>query len=64
LPAEAPAFSWVGKVDTAGLRYVASKRGRRYYAIDDPIAQLVRLEDFVGYRTADEAEAAGKVSAP
>jgi len=63
LPAEAPAFSWVGKVDTAGLQYVVSKRGRWYYAIDDPVAQLIRMEDFVGYRTAEEAEAS-KILAP
>jgi energy-coupling factor transporter ATP-binding protein EcfA2 len=64
VPAEAPEFSWVGKVDTAGLRYVASKRGRWYYAIDDPAARLIREEDFVGYATAQEAEAAGKSPAP
>jgi eukaryotic-like serine/threonine-protein kinase len=64
LPAEAPTFSWVGKVDTAGLRYVASKRGRWYYAGDDPRARLIRLEDFVGYATREEAEAAQKAPAP
>lgn len=64
LPAEPPPFSWVGKVDTAGVAYVASKRGRRYYAIGDPSARLIRLEDFVGYKTADEAEADGKTPAP
>jgi eukaryotic-like serine/threonine-protein kinase len=64
LPDEPPAFSWVGKVDTAGLACVASKRGRRYYAVDDPAARLIRLEDFVGYKTPAEAEADGKTPAP
>ncbi len=64
LPAEAPAFSWVGRVDTTGVQYVASKRGRWYYSIGDPVARLIRLEDFVGYRTAEEAQSAGRVPAP
>ncbi len=60
----APAFSWVGKVDTAGLACVASKRGVHFYRLDDPAAALIRLEDFVGYKTVAEARADGKTPAP
>jgi len=58
----APPFSWVGKHDTTGLRFVASKRGRYFYPIKHPIAQLIRSEDFVGYKSFDEARADGKIS--
>jgi serine/threonine-protein kinase len=62
LPAPPPAsFSWVGKHDTTGLRFVASKRGRYYYPISHPTAQLIRSEDFVGYKSVDEAGADGKI---
>jgi len=56
----APSFSWIGKVDATGLRFVASRRGIHFYRIDDPRAVLIREEDFVGFKTAAEAEANGK----
>ena len=58
---EPPAFSWVGKVDPTGFKFVASKRGVHFYPIDDPAAVLIRQEDFVGYRTAAAAQADGKI---
>ncbi len=63
-PTEAPAFSWIGKVDASGLRFVASKRGRYFWPIDAPEAVFIRAEDFVGYRTVAAARADGKVPAP
>jgi len=60
---KAPAFSWVGKVDSTGLRFVASRRGPHFYRIEDPQAVLIRAEDFVGYKTAAEAAATGKTPA-
>jgi len=59
--AEAPPFSWVGKHDTVGLRFVASKRGRRFYPVNHPDAQLIRSEDFVGYKSEAEALADDKI---
>jgi eukaryotic-like serine/threonine-protein kinase len=55
-----PAFSWVGKKDPTGFQFVASKQGLHFYPIDDPTAALIRWEDFVGYRTAADAQADGK----
>ena len=59
-PNRAPAFSWVGKVDTTGLQFVASRRGQHAYRIDDPLAALIRAEDSLGYKTAADAAADGK----
>ena len=58
--AEAPPFSWVGKVDTKDVKFVASKRGRHFYPIDAPAARWIRLDDYVGYKTAQDARADGK----
>lgn len=57
----APSFSWVGKRGTAGLRFVASRRGRYFYPIRHPTARLIRSEDFVGYKSFDEARDDGKI---
>lgn len=59
-----PPFSWVGKVDTAGLHYVASKKGLHFYPIDAADAVLISSENFVGYKTISDAKADGKVPAP
>jgi hypothetical protein len=59
-----PSFSWVGKVDPADARFVASRQGRHYWPVDAPAATRIRAEDFVGYRTADQARADGKAPAP
>ncbi|MHC4477016.1 MAG: serine/threonine-protein kinase [Planctomycetota bacterium] len=61
---EAPPFSWVGKVDVTGYNFVASKQGRHFYAIDSAAAMLVSSENFVGYRTAEDALADGKGPVP
>ncbi|MDY0354756.1 MAG: serine/threonine-protein kinase [Sedimentisphaerales bacterium] len=58
-----PAFSWVGRIDPGDARFVASRRGRRFYSIDAPEAILIRKEDVVGYPTAQAAVADGKISA-
>ena len=63
VPDKAPAFSWVGKAETTGLQFVASRRGPHFYRIEDPQAVLIRAEDFVGYKTAAEAAADGKTMA-
>jgi len=51
----------VGNIDPTEFKFVASKRGVHFYPIDDPAAVLIRQEDFVGYRTAAEAQADGKI---
>jgi len=61
---EPPGFSWVGKVDTTGRLFAASKSGRYFYAIDDPDAALIRTEDLITYQTAAEARADGRIPAP
>jgi len=57
----APSFSWVGKRDTVGVRFVASKRGRYFYPIEHPAAPLIRDDDFVGYKSSQAAGADGKI---
>ena len=61
---EIPAFSWKGKVDASGFRYVAAKSGRYFYRIDDNKALLIRADQFVGYRTKDQALKDNKLPAP
>jgi len=55
-----PEFSWVGKVDTSNILYVASTKGTHFYAAESPEAALIRLENFVGYETIEQALADGK----
>jgi len=59
-----PAFSWIGKYDTENIKFVAAKYGRYFYSIDDPQAVLIRADLFIGYESASEAVADGKMSAP
>jgi len=61
---EPAAFSWVGKVDTTGYRFAASKSGRYFYPIDAPAAALIRIENLVTYKTEAEARADGKIPPP
>lgn len=58
-----PPFSWLGKIDTTGLTYASAKNGRYYYSLSDPMAILIRQEDFIGYQTAEQARADGKLPA-
>jgi serine/threonine-protein kinase len=58
-----PTFSWVGKIDPAGFTHVASRRGPHFYPVDAPEAILIRAEDFVGYKSIEDARADGKVPA-
>lgn len=58
-----PSFSWIGKKDTAGLAYVAAKDGRYFFSLSDPMAILIPADDFVGYQTAEQARADGKLPA-
>ncbi|MHC4324065.1 MAG: serine/threonine-protein kinase [Planctomycetota bacterium] len=58
-----PLFSWAGKIDPETFRFVASKRGQHFYPVNAPEAILIRAEDFVGYRTREDALADGKVPA-
>ena len=55
-----PEFSWVGKVDISNILYVASTKGNHFYAAESPEAALIRLENFVGYETIEQALADGK----
>jgi serine/threonine protein kinase len=59
-----PPFSWKGKVDVSGVHFIASQTGRYYYAIDDKRAALIRADQFVGYKTAEQATEDGKSPAP
>jgi len=61
--AAAPPFSWVGKIDPDNYKFVASKRGLHFYPIDSPAAKLIRADNFIGYKTADQARADGKIPA-
>jgi eukaryotic-like serine/threonine-protein kinase len=61
--AEAPGFSWVGKVDARDFRFVASRSGVHYYSVGSGEAALIRSDSLVGYRTAAEAAADGKAPA-
>lgn len=59
-----PAFSWIDKVDAGEAQFVAAKSGRYYYAINDIRAVLIRADEFVGYKTAEQAVEDGKLPAP
>jgi len=43
------------------MKFVASKRGKKYYPIDSPRAFLVTLKNRVFFKTREEAEAKGFV---
>jgi len=59
-----PAFSWVGRINPGQFKFVASRSGRYFYALDDTRAILIRAEDVVGYRTAQAARDDDKTAAP
>ena len=59
-----PAFSWVHSIEPGSFRFVATKSSRRFYVRDSAEAILIPAQDFVGYQTAQEAQADGKVAAP
>jgi len=61
---EVPGFSWKGKVDTSGVKFVASQSGRYFYSIEDRRAILIRADQYIGYASADEAVKDGKQPAP
>jgi eukaryotic-like serine/threonine-protein kinase len=61
---EVPGFSWKGKVDSSGFRYIAARTGRYFYSIDDKRAILIRADQCVGYPTAEQARGDGKQPAP
>jgi hypothetical protein len=63
-PAAVPTFSWKGKVDITGIGFAASQTGRYFYAIEDQRAVLIRADQFVGYKTAQQAIKDGKLPAP
>ena len=60
---EPPAFSWVHKSAPADWQFVASSSGGRFWPVDAPEATLIRSEDVVRYKTAEDALADGKVAA-
>ena len=62
--ADVPGFSWKGKMDVTGVRYIAAKSGRYFYSIDDPRAIPIRADQCVGYLTAEQAKADNKQLAP
>jgi serine/threonine protein kinase len=59
-----PAFSWVGRISPGQFKFVASKSGRHFYALDDTRSVLIRAEDVVGYRNVQAAIDDGKTAAP
>jgi serine/threonine-protein kinase len=59
-----PTSSWRGKFDDNETHFVANKRGRYYYPIDHPDAVLIPFNQVDGYRTEEEARAAGKLPNP
>jgi hypothetical protein len=59
-----PAFSWISRVNPGQFKFVASRSGRHFYALDDPRAVLIRAEDVIGYRSTEAAVADGKSAAP
>lgn len=67
-PSAPPAFSWIKHLNLPGTlpgaAFVAAKQGRYFYPLNDPRAQLITPEQFTGYATKNEAQAAGKLPAP
>ncbi len=61
---DVPGFSWKGKVDVTGVRYIASRTGDYFYPIDDKRAVLIRADQCVLYPTADQARKDDKQPAP
>lgn len=59
-----PPFSWVGRVDTTGAAFVASKNGRHFYPIHDPAAALITADNVVLYKSAEDALKDDKIPAP
>ena len=59
-----PAFSWVHTAEPGKYKFVATKTGRRFYRADAPEALLIPAQDVVGYKSAEDARADGKVAAP
>lgn len=61
---EVPPFSWKGKVDVTGVRFIAARTGRYFYPIDDKRAILIRADQFVGYPNEEQARKDDKQPAP
>lgn len=61
---DVPGFSWKGKMDVTGVRYIASRTGDYFYPIDDKRAVLIRADQCVLYPSADQARKDGKQPAP
>jgi serine/threonine protein kinase len=59
-----PPFSWKGKIDISGFKFIASKSGRHFYPINSSRAVLIRADNFVGYKSANDAILDGKILAP
>jgi serine/threonine-protein kinase len=53
-------YSWKGKIDTEGIKFIASKSGRYFYPIDSPQAVLIPENEFIGYKSKEDAIADGK----
>ncbi len=59
-----PAFSWRHGVEPGRFKFASTRNGRRFYRADSAEADLIPLEDFVGYETAEAAQADGKTPGP
>ena len=59
-----PGFSWKNKVDASGFKFVASKTGYYFYSIEDGRAVLIRADQFIGYKSVEDAIKDGKKPAP
>jgi serine/threonine-protein kinase len=62
--ANPPPFSWKGKMDISGLKFVAGRSARHFYPINSSQALLIPADEFIGYKTAEDAIADGKIPAP
>ncbi len=61
LTSQPPPFSWVRHNKTSNYAFVASRKGRYYYKADSREAILIPYDFFVGYASADQARADGKI---
>lgn len=56
-----PPHSWIGKLDTNDIRFVAHRDGRHFYPADSTQAALISSEYLVGFANEQDARAAGKL---
>ncbi len=60
---DTPPFSWHGKVDPQGGRFVAHRQGRLYFSVDDERGWLIPAGAAVFFDTDEQAELTGRTRA-